>query len=171
MGLAQFPLWFLLAAALMCIPALAEPQASDFHGDWGEIPPAAKPGTARAAPLLGGEMRQAAPAPPIREGLDVGGSTVNFGTVEGAPGARVAPRSSNVTIGVGVAPATIGEDQESMAESFNSLDKGFAGALELQLSDGPLTPSMTVTGPLEGSGGGSEAGGEVRTMFGLGYQF
>ena len=171
MTLAHIPLYLLLAGALICPPALADPAASDFDGQWGEIPAASPSEFDRAAPLIGNDTRSAKPERNNGLDLNVDGNTVEFGTVEGAPGARITPRSSKLSVGIGVAPA-IGDDQVSPSEGFAALDDGFDGAFELKLNDGPLTPSMTLTGPLgDATTCEADGGGDFRTMFGLGYAF
>jgi len=152
MTVARLPVLFVLPFLAATLPAAAEDAGPNFDLKWSE-----SGGLATAAPVARKPTR--APASPD---IRLGANRLKVGAVDGAPGAEISPDNSNVSLGVGLAP---GMRQDSL-----EMNGDVTGALQLKLDDGPITPSMTLRGPVTGAPEGGTAK-DVRTMFGLGYKF
>lgn len=171
-----------VAAVLAALPATAEDPSNEFNAGWDDpswaADEAARRQSAPGAPAATGSIPERSLAPPS---FQVGGSEVRLEAVDGAPGARITPGGSDVSLGVGIAPRP-GDDPNPLAgfgtvpaeDVTPSLDNGFMGAFSLSETDGSVTQSMSVTTPLSGdssSPAGRDANDGFKTMFGLGYHF
>jgi len=169
------------ALALAALPALAEDAATNFDAGWDDPDWTFSIEQDREADRrIGGDDAPA--TEPGGPALRWGGSDVEFAPVAGAHGAKITPQGSNVQLGVGLAPleavdpqAVPGFGPTPESDPFGDIANGFAGALSVSETQGSVTHSMSLSTPLSETAG-TEVGGrkvsdEVRTMFGLGYNF
>jgi hypothetical protein len=109
----------------------------------------------------------------------LGRGEVRFAPIAGAPGAMVKPDGSPVSVGIGLRPLAPERtplhdpSDEPRDDGLAEIGNGFSGALSFSESRAGVTQSMSITTPLTGGldGEDDERGGEVRSMFGLGFGF
>ena len=155
--------------------ANAEPDAGEWSGlDWSQP-------FAGAAPEPSESLVGSAGPRPYQDRAPASGP-IQFGTIDGAPGAEVTPQGSPLTFGIGLKPReTITNDPLAGRrpvednDPFADIGNGFSGALSVSETNNGVTQSMSVVSPLtdglNGESGNEAASDEIRTMFGLGVNW